>query len=108
MTNHNKRSNCTTCFHSVSETEATCPSCGARVSAKRDHFGFWALGSFWMFNVAMAAWYWTHARTGFGKAHGQNAEPPLPWLVLDSEKVIIIWISGALLLGALTLFSRAK
>lgn len=109
MPDRSKRSICSTCYHKVSETVASCPSCGASIlRGKRDLFGVLALTGFLAFNVAMAVWYWN--LNGSSAATGSmNIKPVVAFLPeIGSSQLLVFWLVGAVSLGALTYISRTK
>jgi hypothetical protein len=109
MPDRNRRSICSTCYHKVSETAATCPSCGASIKrGKRDLFGMLALAGFWAFNVAMAVWYWN--LNGSTAAAGNLGSKPMAafWPEIGTNQLLVFWLLGAAILGALAYLSRPK
>ena len=109
MPDRNKRSICSTCYHKVSETAATCPSCGASIiRGKRDLFGVLAVAGFWAFNTAMAVWYWN--LNGSIATAGNMGSTPMTafWPKIDTHQLMVVWLLGAALLGVLSYMSRAK
>ena len=109
MPDRNKRSICSTCYHHVGDTADSCPSCGASIKvAKRDTFGFLALVGFWAFNVLIAIWCWR--RNYISASTGNGNIDPLSgfWPEIATSQLLVSWLLGATLLGALAFVSRAK
>jgi hypothetical protein len=109
MPDRNKRSICSTCYHKVSETVASCPSCGASIKrGSRDQIGILALAGFWVFNAIMAVWYWSLNGSSVAAESMTGKHLSASWPEIATSQLMIYWLLGAILLGAAAYLSRAK
>lgn len=109
MPDRSKRSICSTCYHKVSETVASCPSCGAAIKrGSWNRIGILALAGFLAFNAGMAVWFWNEdgSTAAAGSMNGSSLQGF--WPEIATSQLIIYWMVGAMALGALAYFSRAK
>ena len=67
-----------------------------------------ALAGFWLFNAVMAVWYWNvnGSTTAAKSTNGKSVPVFLPEIA--TNQLLIYWLLGAMLLGALAYLSRPR
>lgn len=105
--------NCKDCYAQVSDEALDCPKCGAKLrKPKRSMFGTLVKYSFISCNVLMLIWFVTGvgaAAEGIDKS-SSDAEQVGATIGtgLGAMMIIFIWVSGAAILGLLTILTKAK
>lgn len=104
---------CKECSAEVSNQALDCPKCGARLrKPKRSMFGKLVKYSFVGYNILMLLWF----VVGVGSAseeitNSSNDAEQIGAAIgtgLGAMMIIFIWVSGAAVLGLMTLLTRAK
>ena len=105
--------NCKECSAEVSDKALDCPKCGAKLrKPKRSTFGKIVKYSFIGFNILMLLWFVVGmggAADGINNA-GSEAEQAGAAIGtgLGAMVIIFIWVAGDVVLGLMTLLTRAK
>lgn len=103
--------NCKECGTEVSDNAYNCPKCAAPLKKrKRIFFGKIIKYSFIGFNILMLIWMITgmsNAATGISDIDSEAGQAgAVIGTAIGAAMIFFIWISGAVILGILTLLTR--
>jgi hypothetical protein len=103
---------CPTCDKEVSNSANNCPSCGAVLrKPKRSIFGKLVIMLFWLFNVIMVVWIWGGGGEAIQTTQTLSGAEQVGAAIgtgIGITMLVIIWLIGAIILGIMSLLTRAK
>lgn len=105
--------NCKDCYAQVSDEAYDCPKCGARLKKpKRSMFGLLVKYFFISYNILMLIWFVTGVGAASEAIDNSSSEAEQVGATigtgLGAIMIIFIWVSGAVILGLLTIITKPK